>query len=145
MPGLFDRSPPLTRLRLPAALHAELIARARASPAAEVCGLLGGRGELATRCYPLRNVAEDPALSFLADPREQLAAMRRMRERDEALLGIYHSHPTGPATPSARDRALAAYPGIAYLIVSLAAGAQAALGSFVFEGEEFAPLALEIV
>ncbi|MGE3774162.1 MAG: Mov34/MPN/PAD-1 family protein [Gammaproteobacteria bacterium] len=145
MPGLFDRAPRLTQLRLPAALHAELIARARASPALEVCGLLGGRDELATRCYPLLNVADEPAHDFLADPREQLRAMRSMRERGETLVGIYHSHPVGPATPSARDRALAAYPGVAYLIVSLAEGTGPALGSFVFEDGDFAPLALEIV
>jgi len=143
MPGLFERRPRLTRLRLPATLQAELFAQALAAPSLEICGLLGGQDELATHCYAVPNVAAAPATSFHLDPRAQLRAMKCMRERGEALLGIYHSHPTGPALPSARDRALAAYPGVAYLIVSPADPDGPALGSFVFEAGDFLPLAIE--
>ncbi len=145
MPGLFERSARLTRLQLPAALQAELFAQARAAPSLEVCGLLSGRGELATRCYAVPNVAETPATDFYLDPRGQLDAMKRMRTQGETLLGIYHSHPSGPARPSARDRALVAYPGVAYLIVSLRDPGSPSLGCFVFADGDFAPLALELV
>lgn len=143
MSGVFERSPRLSRLRLPRALSDELCAEATATPEREVCGLLGGRGELATTRYSLPNVDPDPATGFFIDPRAQLHAMRRMREAGETLLGIYHSHPRGPAEPSARDRALAGYPGVAYLIVSLAKHEAPTLRGFVFDGADFAPLRLE--
>lgn len=141
MSGLFDRAPRLTALRLPPALRAALLAAAEASPTLEVCGLFGGHGELATSHYATANVSAEPATSFYIEPRDQLRAMQDMRTRGESLLGIYHSHPQGPALPSARDRALAAYPGVAYLIVSLA-NAVPEIGCFVFDGEEFRPLPL---
>ncbi|MCC7122426.1 MAG: M67 family metallopeptidase [Gammaproteobacteria bacterium] len=144
MPGLFDDTPRLTRLRLPIALHDALLAQARATPTVEICGLLGGRDDVATSRYAVHNVADDPVSGFLVDARGQLRAMKAMRDRGETLVGIYHSHPTGPARPSALDRSLAAYPGVAYLIVSLADPGQAVLGSFVFDGSDFAPLPLVI-
>lgn len=139
MSGLFER-PALTRLILPPALHAALIAHAVASPTLEVCGLLGGRGETATSLYPLANVAEAPATTFFIDPRAQIGALQTMRARDEDLLGIFHSHPASPAQPSPRDLELAAYPGVAYLIVSLAGPQAPVVGGFVFDGTGFAPL-----
>ncbi len=144
MPHLFDAAPRLRTLRLPVSLRDALIAQALATPELEICGLLGGRDGVATTRYPLDNVADQPATSFLIEARGQLRAQRAMRERGEALVGIYHSHPTTAAVPSARDRELAAYPGVAYLIVSLADRGKPVLGSFVFDGGDFAPLALEI-
>ena len=46
-------------------------------------------------------------------------AMKKMREADEELFAIYHSHPAAPATPSITDLELAAYPDAFYLIISL--------------------------
>ena len=42
-----------------------------------------------------------------------------MREAGIDLVSIYHSHPGGPAFPSATDVDLAYYPEAVYLIVSL--------------------------
>lgn len=142
MSGVLD-GPRLLRLELPAALEASLVEHALASPEVEVCGLLGGVGPRALTRYAIANVAEVPATSFFMEPRAQLRAMQAMRQRGEALLGIYHSHPAGPALPSARDVECAAYPGVAYLIVSLADRAAPALGSFVFDGSGFTPLPVE--
>jgi proteasome lid subunit RPN8/RPN11 len=58
------------------------------------------------------------------------------------LVGIYHSHPTSPAAPSARDLAEAAYPGVAYLIVSLQTADAPVLAGFLFNGSNFVPLSL---
>ena len=142
MPGLLDGTPRLTRLCLPAALREALIAEALETPGREVCGLIGGIGDRATTRYALANVADEPATSFFIEPRGQLRAMQVMRARGEALVGIYHSHPHGPATPSARDVELAAYPGVAYLIISLAAAGAPAIGAFVFDGKAFSTLPL---
>ena len=53
------------------------------------------------------------------DPEAQIDAMKQMRDNQEELWGIYHSHPDSPPVPSAIDLDMAAYPGIYYLIVSM--------------------------
>lgn len=93
--------------------------QARANPEREVCGLIAGSGNRFTGIYPVRNIAEDPARRFLLDAEEQIAAMRNMRQKQQELLGIYHSHPYTTAEPSETDQDLAAYPGVYYVIVSL--------------------------
>jgi proteasome lid subunit RPN8/RPN11 len=55
---------------------------------------------------------------FRMDPKEQLQAFNHMDEQGWELLAIYHSHPSGPPTPSATDIAEAAYPGVIHLIWS---------------------------
>ncbi len=104
-------------ITLPREIVNRLLTHAQQSPASEVCGLIG-RGE-SLSVYPVANVAEDPARLFLLDAQGQLDAMREMRERGEELFAIYHSHPTAPAEPSARDQEMANYPDALYLIVSL--------------------------
>ena len=141
MSGLLG-SPAQPGLMLPAALRAGIVDHALASPDVEVCGLLGGSGGVALTRYPIANVAATPATSFLMDPKGQLGALKSMRERGEELLGIYHSHPASPAEPSARDLEFAAYPGVAYLIVSLQQRDAPELACFVFDGAAFMPLAL---
>lgn len=143
MSGLRHGSPQL-KLILPTPLRAALIEHAMRTPDLEICGLIGGNTAFATTVYPIANVAEEPATSFFMAPREQLRAMQCMRARNETLVGIYHSHPSSPAMPSARDLALAAYPGVAYLIVSLQHRSAPALACFQFDGRCFAPLTLEI-
>jgi len=130
-------------LLLPATLEASLLAHALATPSVEVCGLLGGAGMRALSRYTVTNAAPQPATMFLMEPRAQLRALQAMRNHGEALVGIYHSHPASPALPSARDLEFAAYPGVAYLIVSLLDREAPVLGCFVFDGQGFAPLTLE--
>jgi proteasome lid subunit RPN8/RPN11 len=58
------------------------------------------------------------------------AAQRKMRERGEELLAIYHSHPrSDDPKPSATDVRLAYYPSAVYFIVGLG-GAQPRLAAF---------------
>ena len=104
---------------LPRHLVQQMLDHARASPHAEVCGLLSARDGQPSRCIAVPNVAQQPQRSFRMDPKQQIDAMRGMREQGEQLYGIYHSHPQGPATPSATDLEQAAYPEALYFIVSL--------------------------
>jgi proteasome lid subunit RPN8/RPN11 len=105
------------------AIHvAQIMAHAREADPAECCGLIGGTGDGAAQSiYSLRNVAADKIVSYEAAPEDLFAAQRRMRERGERLLGIYHSHPRSeePA-PSETDVRLAYYPQAVYFIVGLA-------------------------
>ncbi len=75
----------------------------------ECCGLLlasvpGGPVDLAASA---RNVADDPARRFEVDPAALLAAHRAWRAGGPAIVGCYHSHPTGTPSPSATDAAMA--------------------------------------
>ncbi len=139
MPGV--REPrQLTMLVLPAALRAALLDHAMARPTREVCGLLGGRGQRAWTLYRVSNGAQNPRVEFAMPAGEQIAVFQAMRRRGERLVGIYHSHPNGPPRPSARDLEEAAYPGVAYLIVSMKRRSRPALRAFVFDGKAFRPL-----
>ncbi|NIN33637.1 MAG: hypothetical protein GTO60_00435, partial [Gammaproteobacteria bacterium] len=87
-------------------------------PSVEVCGLIGGKDDHAMTVYPVTNIAEDPEHQFLMEPKEQIMAMRHMREKNENLWGIYHSHPDAQAEPSQTDKEMAAYPDVYYFIIS---------------------------
>ena len=85
----------------------------------ECCGLLSGGNGIITDLHPLPNEADRPEVRFFATPEGLFAAMRRMREANQSLLGIYHSHPRTAAYPSASDVEMAFYPEAVYFIVSL--------------------------
>jgi proteasome lid subunit RPN8/RPN11 len=84
-------------------------------------------------------VAEDPHRSFEVDPRALFAALRAERAGGAKLIGHYHSHPNGLATPSARDAA-AAEPGWLWMIVG---GGEAGLW-IAEEGAAFRPVRLTV-
>jgi proteasome lid subunit RPN8/RPN11 len=98
-------------------LRDELVAAAAAS-ADEICGLLLGRGEHVERALPCRNLAATPATRFELDPAALFAAHRAARAGGPAVLGHYHSHPSGDARPSPRDAVDAAPDGSLWLIVA---------------------------
>ena len=105
--------------KLPRTLTNQLLHLAQVSSELEVCGLIGSLRGVPTTCYPVKNVAQTPAVRFELDAAEHIEAIRRMRERNEELFAIYHSHPSSPAEPSATDLKSANYPDALYLIVSL--------------------------
>lgn len=89
---------------------------ARASPDREICGLLAGMNDRIEAMLPAVNVAADPRRAFEVDPQVLIAALRAERDGGASVIGCYHSHPSGDATPSARDIA-AAEPGKLWLIL----------------------------
>ena len=99
----------------------EIIAHAREESPQECCGLIGGSADGTARSiYRARNVAVQPLVTYEAAPEDLFLAQRTMRERDEQLIAIYHSHPraTDPQ-PSQTDVRLAYYPSAVYFIVGL--------------------------
>jgi proteasome lid subunit RPN8/RPN11 len=88
----------------------------------ECCGLLVGTADLIDEAVPARNVLASPS-RYQIDPRDHIAANRRLRGTGRGVLGAYHSHPRTPAIPSPADLAEAQYPEFLWLIVSLADGA----------------------
>jgi proteasome lid subunit RPN8/RPN11 len=84
----------------------------------EVCGLLLGRNGAIEAIQPGANVAPDPSRHFEIDPATLIAAHRAARNGGPAVIGHYHSHPSGVAAPSATDAACAAPDGSLWLVVA---------------------------
>ncbi|MFA9502179.1 desampylase [Natrinema sp. H-ect1] len=109
---------------LPTGIRETILERARDGTPEEICGVLGGeydpdgRSRVASQ-YPAGNVADDPRTRYEIDPEQQLRLFDRLEDRGEAIVGFYHSHPRGPARPSATDAANATWPDRSYVIVSL--------------------------
>lgn len=94
---------------------------AGATAPAECCGgLLGVRDIAGARRIRLAvrvpNRHETPTRAFLLGARDVLRLERLAAARGLELLGFYHSHPDGPAEPSATDLD-AAWPWYTQLIV----------------------------
>ena len=88
----------------------------------ESCGLLGGtiEGDVKTieKVYLLTNIDESNE-HFSMDPKEQLSAIKDIRQNGYQMIGNFHSHPESPSRPSEEDKRLAFDPNIEYLILSL--------------------------
>ena len=97
---------------------ATILAAAAADPAHEVCGLLFGTPDRIEAAIPCANVAAESARRFEIDPITLIAAYRVARDGGPALIGHYHSHPTGIAIPSACDAESAMGDGAVWLIVA---------------------------
>jgi len=91
---------------------------AKAAHPNEACGLLFGAADAVTECAVTRNVAEDPTRCFEVDPSALFAALRGERAGGQRLVGYWHSHPSGDATPSQADAVLAQPDDKLWLIVA---------------------------
>lgn len=95
-----------------------LIQRAAAEAAPlEACGLLFGADSV-ERASVAANASDDPARRFEIDPGALIAALKAERAGGERVIGYWHSHPSGDATPSATDAAMAAADGKIWVIVA---------------------------
>jgi len=99
-----------------AALTAMRTAADEAAPL-ECCGILVGQGALIERAVPADNVHLTPRSHFEIDPQALIDAYRAARASGPEVIGYYHSHPRGPAAPSATDRALAPGDGRVWAII----------------------------
>lgn len=81
----------------------------------EACGIIAGVDGTSVRVFSLRNIYHSTT-DYRLDPKEQIAIFNRMEQNGWDLLGIYHSHPSGPPHPSSTDINKAYYPETAYII-----------------------------
>lgn len=93
-----------------------MIAAARAAHPREACGILLGRERDITAFRETANVHPAPRTHFEIDPRALIAAHRAARSDGPNVLGYFHSHPQGPAKPSATDIAMARGDGCIWAI-----------------------------
>jgi desampylase len=94
-----------------------LLAEAARTAPEECCGILLGCGGLVNDARPAGNVAADPRRRFEIDPQALVDAHRAARDGGPYVLGYYHSHPAGPAGPSAVDCEQAAGDGRVWAII----------------------------
>lgn len=123
------------RLIIPAHMVEALAALSNAPE--EQCGLLLGRIDdvLDDTCavldelMPSDNLATNPAVEFEIDVALRLRVQRQLRDEGRAVLGLYHTHPSGSAVASKTDHARAKdEPGLIWLIAA-AGGMQAYIAS----------------
>ncbi len=120
---------------------AALIAHAVEEAPNECCGMLAGRHGRVEKIYRVTN-AHHSSLTYLMDKDEQLAALNDMEAAGLDLIAMYHSHTISPAYPSTTDESnayypetpdthyVALYPGVVYVIVSLASPEAPAIRAF---------------
>ena len=96
----------------------EMVAHAREDLPNECCGMVGGKGGVATKVVRVVNAAATP-LRYEMDPQGQFNALKRIEGAGDELIGIYHSHTRSAAYPSQTDVNLAGWPDAVYVIVSL--------------------------
>ncbi len=106
-------------LFLPRPLVNKILAHAQQNPTIEVCGLIGNSKEGNKDYYCIDNISENPSCRFIMDAPQQIKAMKKMREKQQELFAIVHSHPTENAQPSLRDIKESSYKDAYYIIVSL--------------------------
>lgn len=99
----------------------------------EACGLLAGKENKVEVVLRMRNAAQSP-VRFRIEPQEQWEAFQWMETRGLDLVGIFHSHPSGPATASVTDIAEAAYE-VAHVIWARAAGKWTARAFWIENGQ----------
>ena len=91
------------KVRLPKELYERILEAAKNVFPEEACGLIGGTEENGMRdikeIYVLENIDHSNE-HFTMAPKEQLAAVKDMRQKGFKPLGNFHSHPESPSRPS---------------------------------------------
>lgn len=120
----------------------QMIAHVDAQLPLEACGLLAGKGSSVESVLVVENQAKSP-VRFVMDPIGQLHAFEWIESQRLELLGIFHSHPTGPETVSPTDIADSAY-AVVNVVLARVDGVWRARG-FWIEGESFDEVPLQIL
>lgn len=111
----------------------------------EACGLLVGPTGFIDEAVETINHAQDDD-RFELDAQAHLRLQRALRGSTRSILGIFHSHPKGPAEPSASDSAQAVYPGWVWLISAFDADGSVITRAYLHqESGGFRPLFLDVV
>jgi proteasome lid subunit RPN8/RPN11 len=119
----------------------------------ECCGIIigysGSDGKVVVELVPTQNAwdaAAEPASEvapkrrrYAIAPEDLLQAQKQARLKQLEIIGIYHSHPDYPATPSQFDRNLA-WSGYSYLIASIDRGSASDIKSWCLDDKgDFQP------
>ncbi|CDC78352.1 predicted metal-dependent protease of the PAD1/JAB1 superfamily [Clostridium sp. CAG:964] len=118
--------------------YEKIVAHAEKELPSEACGLIGGTingdSKKIKKVYLLTNIDHSNE-HFSLDPKEQLAAIKDMRQNGLVPLGNWHSHPESPSRPSDEDKRLAYDSKASYMILSLMDRQNPVLNSFKITGD----------
>ena len=135
--------------------HAEeIVVHAREEAPNECCGVLAGKDGRALRLYRAVNAEQSP-YRYNIDAQDLYRIHSEAQANGWEFVAIYHSHPKSEAYPSATDVALARWPGgdkaidlwpgVRYLIVSLADAGSPLIRAFRIEEGRVVEEPLQIV
>ncbi len=118
--------------------YEKIVAHAEKELPNEACGLISGTingdSKKIKKVYLLTNIDHSNE-HFSLDPKEQLAAIKDMRQNGLVPLGNWHSHPESPSRPSDEDKRLAYDSKASYMILSLMDRQNPVLNSFKITGD----------
>lgn len=123
-------------LTIPRTLANKLLTLAQQAPEAEICGIISTRADNHFQVYSVDNIATEPGNLFEMDPQQQINAFKTIREKQETLFAIFHSHPHSAAIPSAKDIHEAAYTEALNIIISLSTQGVLDMRGYFYRGDK---------
>jgi [CysO sulfur-carrier protein]-S-L-cysteine hydrolase len=130
-------------MRIARSLLEEIVQHARADAPDECCGMFGIEDDAVVAVYPTENIHHSPQ-RFEIDGRDVMRITDEVEDRGMAL-GLYHSHTMSRAYPSQTDVNFAQnWPGVVWLIVSMADPDAPALRAYTITGAEIEEVALTV-
>ena len=103
-------------------------------PKEEACGfLIANAAGMVEKVYPMTNLEHNP-IGYSMDPKEQLKVEKELRQHNQKIVAIYHSHTASEASPSPVDVKHAISPDISYVLVSTMNTAQPVVKSYRIDG-----------
>lgn len=91
------------------------------------------------------NIAADRKRYFEIDPGLRIRLEKELRDKTESIIGVFHSHPNGPALPSRQDEKMIIERHLVWLIAASTSSGIADLNAFTPNKETgFSPTTLTI-
>lgn len=98
-------------------LISEMEDHARREIPNEACGILAGRNRKVEKVYSCKNVSKNPSSHYAIAPEELIEIFNNVEASGLEILGFYHSHPSGPTSPSNIDLSEASWHDHSYVIL----------------------------
>jgi proteasome lid subunit RPN8/RPN11 len=131
-------------VRIARSLVDEIVQHAREDLPNECCGIVSTSDGSAVKVYRAHNRYESP-LRFEIDPRDLIRIYSAIEDAGDEIGSMYHSHTRSPAYPSQTDVNFAQdWPGLIWLIVSLADRDVPDLRAFRIDGREIEEVELTV-
>jgi [CysO sulfur-carrier protein]-S-L-cysteine hydrolase len=128
---------------IPKTVYERMMDHAKKCYPQEACGFVIGQAGHADDFIVMENI-EHSSVSYAMDPKQQIKVFKRLQDEKKELLGIFHSHVASPAEPSQKDKAMAYYPEVSYLIASLSDMDSPDLKSYRIQGDQISSEEIQI-
>jgi proteasome lid subunit RPN8/RPN11 len=128
----------MEKISMSADLYQQMVSSLQVVYPEEGCGILAGKENIVESVLPVENElhAHD---RFRMKAEGQLKVFLELDRSKLEMIGIYHSHPHGPAVPSETDVRENYYPDAAYLICSKQKNGWTTR-AYRFENSRFSPI-----